>query len=1178
MTATKTNYTSEQQCAIETRNVSVALSAGAGCGKTFVLTERFLSHLQPASDKILPELAELHELIAITFTDRAAREMRDRIRGKCFERLQSAPADQIDYWLRLLRSLDAARISTIHAFCGALLRSHAVEARLDPRFAVIEQAQADTLLAELIDDLLRENLTNRESAAMDLAAQFGLDRLRELIAELVSYGRAISFEEWLRKSPAELAQVWDDYRRQIVLPTALADISTGPSVHELLAVIDGLGNATGELKSRCNALQTLLPGLPQSHSQVADLEAILQAARVQGAGSKKAWPDESLYERFKTAAERLRTEIKSVQKLTAFDIQAAEADAAAGLKLLSLAATALGNYDARKQELAWLDFNDLLIRARDLLIDPAHAELQQRLASQTRLLLVDEFQDTDPVQVELIKALCGPQLHEGKLFFVGDYKQSIYRFRGADPSVFRQLQRETPEPGRLPLTENFRSQPAILAFVNALFCEALSSAGDPAMQYVPLRANRGQVTAIPAVEFLWSVCTDLKKSDAGAKAEARRREAEQIARRIQQMLESGELLVRNATAGEEPQPHVVQPKDIAILFRALSDVQYYEDALRRWNIDYYLVGGHAFYAQQEIFDVVNLLRSLASQADEVALIGVLRSSIFSLTDETIYWLGQHRHGLAQGLFDQSLPVELTAEQTCRAAFAASTLRELRLLKDRLPIASLLNEAMQRTGYNAALLAEFMGERKLANLRKLMDQARAFDESGVLGLADFIVQLSEFVVHQPREPLAATHPEGTNVVRLMTIHQSKGLEFPVVFVPDMDRATFGADRGAVWNPQLGPLVKIPTRRDGSQHLTGLDLHHAIADAEDQAERLRLLYVATTRAADYLVLSSGVFDLQAPSSPWMKLLAERFDLENGHCLAILPDGYAQPEVKVHQTPEIEPPPTWDRQWRDLDQRLTEVAMLATKQPARDRGDQLAERIAVDFSSRRRFSVSRLSGILEATEDVAARSLPDEDEDRSPAAGGADLGTLVHAALSKLDYRNPSDVSAWIRRCAASHQNSLARHLEVAESLVRQFVLSARAQELVRAKQIHRELEFLLAWPPGANQSGAGECRYLQGFIDCIYQDSDGAWHLIDYKTNQISADAIAQLAKQYEMQLGLYALAIEKILGQPPVECVLYFMQPAMEHHFPWNDAARRQTIESINRAITVATAAPSTPEP
>ena len=534
-----------------------------------------------------------------------------------------------------------------------------------------------------------------------------------------------------------------------------------------------------------------------------------------------------------------------------------------------------------------------------MLTDPAHADLQKRLTSQVRLLLVDECQDTDPLQVELIKALCGTGRKRDNLFFVGDYKQSIYRFRGADPTVFRQLQQETPIEGRLPLTTNFRSQPAILHFVNALFCDALSADNDPALAYQALRPRRKQITATPAVEFLWAESHD-SKTQAGAKDAARRQEADFIARRIRGMLDHQEKLVGQPQADGVWSPRAVQQRDIAILFRALSDVQHYEERLRHYGIDYYLVGGHAFYAQQEIYDVVNLLRALDSPADAISLAGVLRSPMFALTDETLFWLSHHQDGLAGGLFADP-PVQIhDDEQKRRVEFAANTLNDLRRLKDRLPIAALLNGALALTGYDAALLAEFMGQRKLANLRKLVDQARAFDQSGVMGLADFIVQLSQFVVEQPREPLAATNPEGTDVVRLMTIHQAKGLEFPVVFVADIGRQVQHRDNAAVWHPELGPLVKVSRRGEKGAAISGLDLHQATSAAEDRAERLRLFYVATTRAADYLVLSGGVFnsDFESPSAPWLKLLAERFDLRTGRCSATLPsdDAFQIPEVKV------------------------------------------------------------------------------------------------------------------------------------------------------------------------------------------------------------------------------------------------------------------------------------------
>ena len=361
----------------------------------------------------------------------------------------------------------------------------------------------------------------------------------------------------------------------------------------------------------------------------------------------------------------------------AFDPEAARPIAQSALRLLAVADDVAAAYEAEKRAAAAMDFTDLLIRARDLLTGPHGDSLRQRLAAQTRLLLVDEFQDTDPLQVDLVKALCDGRFTAGKLFLVGDKKQSIYRFRGADPDVFCDLRQQIPVEGRLPLSENFRSQPAVLEFINALFAEELE---EPDQPYEPLKAVHKQVGPRPAVELLWaidaeaapSLPTNLRSGEGKTVERLRRREADFIARRIRGLLDSGEKIVWEKE-GENETARPVCPGDIAILFRALTDVAYYEEALRRWDIDYYLVGGHAFYAQQEIYDVANLLRSLANPGDEVSLAGVLRSPLFALLDETLFWLARQGKGLSAGLFAEELSPELDAEQAGRVRAAAATL-------------------------------------------------------------------------------------------------------------------------------------------------------------------------------------------------------------------------------------------------------------------------------------------------------------------------------------------------------------------------------------------------------------------------------------------------------------------------------------------------------------------------
>ena len=1239
-TARQQGLTEQQQRALGARGVSVALSAGAGCGKTFVLTERFLRCLEPAPAAAGGGL-RLDQLTAITFTERAAREMRDRIRSACAARLLQAPEAEVDHWLRLLRELDAARISTIHSFCGALLRAHAVEAGLDPRFRVLDQAQADTLLYELIDRQLRSRLDRREEAVLDLIVQFGLGGLRDMVRQLLAVRQEIDWPQWRGETADGLLARWQAYWRQDTLPRAAAKIVRAPAANVLLEVIRNQPPSHAAMRQRCEAI---VDGLEQLGKAAAarescsaqDLQAILavlrENAKVQGGGGKKAWASEELYETFRDAASTLRGLIDDTQQRLAFDPEAARPAAEAGLRLLTVADEVAAAYEAEKTEMAVLDFNDLLIRARDLLAaadqnnvpttipvasrDTA-AALRKRLAGQIKLLLVDEFQDTDPLQVNLVKAICDGQFANGKLFFVGDFKQSIYRFRGADPHVFQQLRQELPAAGRLPLSQNFRSQPAVLEFINTLFSDELGP------EYEPLVPFRTQVAPTPAVEFLWATepeppgdwsisrstgdvpaddvvrehgpvplaspaeTTDENRDSVHAVSPTerlRRLEADWIARRLRAMLDAGEQIIWDEAAARAGRPaaRAVRPGDVALLFRALTNVEYYEEALRRHGIDYYLVGGHAFYAQQEIYDVVNLLRALANASDAVSLIGALRSPLFGLLDETLFWLGKHPEGVPGGLFAGRLPAELNAEQAGRVQHAAATLAELRAIKDRVPIAQLLQEALARTGYDAALLAEFLGQRKLANLRKLIDDARSFDQSGIFTLADFITQLSQFVARQPDEPLAATHAEAVDVVRLMTIHQSKGLEFPVVVIPDLDRPRRGPSGRVAFTPQLGPMIKDSSTAAAS----GYDLFWLSENDEEAAELVRLLYVATTRAADYLILSSGLPALGAAKSPWSELLGRHFDPQSGlprggggtvpsfvrrNCDCPLPEGRGGPLVKVTSSE----PPLLAKSVRTAPRPdLEQLVATAREMAAAGQGRKPVYLAAVPphATGRQLYSFSRLRGTLHARPVATQVVAVGDDAATEPAAlDPLGLGTLVHAVLADIDLARPEDVAMLVHRQAVRHLPDVSAGLEEPIRLIERLLTSPRGAAMAVAAEMHRELEFLLAWPPGSHTAD-GPC--LQGFIDCLYRDIAGGWHLLDYKSNRAEPAQVAAVAAGYEMQMLVYALAAERILGHPPEELTLYFLRPGVEHRFSWDDAARQRAVTMVNEAMQLLLPSPA----
>jgi ATP-dependent helicase/nuclease subunit A len=1215
-------FTPQQQAAIDTRDVSVGLSAGAGCGKTFVLTQRFLSHLQPG-----PNSVPLSSLVAITFTERAAREMRDRVRALCHERLEHAPVEEVPHWTRIVRELDTARISTIHSFCATLLRMHAVEAELDPGFELVAESVGGSFRERTQRDFLFSRLTARDQDAEDLVYRFGLDKLRWLLTIVARDIDRVRVADWESLTDEQLAETWRRQMLETVVPAQVRELCSGPDASRLLALFRTSLPAHPKMADAARELLELLPGLAESRNLDAGLASIDEFARLHGS-RVKAWSSEEDYEFAKGAMERLRKSAKKLRELLQVDVQGALVCAATGLALFRLARQAKSAYDTVKRERARLEFDDLLVKARDLLRD--QPKVAARLASGIRLLMVDEFQDTDPVQVEIVRALCGGNATNGRLFFVGDAKQSIYRFRGAEPRVFAQLREELPPAGRLPLSLNFRSQPAILRFVNALFDGALDS------EYEPLEPTLPQVTPEPAIEFLFpresapandsqtdsldEGAADVAASDNAASDNAasdnedatedekgvtvrRKAEAVGIANRIRTWRDEGTPLVRTKDAAEGPL-RPVRPRDIVLLFRAMSDVRIYEEALRDAGIDHYVIGGQAFFAQQEVFDIAHLCRGVEDTGDDIALLGALRSPMFGLADDTLLLLGMRGEGLWKGLM-AGPPPRLDERRRTAVERAAAILKELRTAKDNRTIAEWLELALELTGYDATLLAERLGPRKLANVRKLLDLARDFDTAGGFSLTDFAANLAESVQSEAKEALAATHPESSDVVRLMTIHQSKGLEFPVVFVVDLDRKTLPTRCDACFDPELGPLVHLESRFGETTENLGMKVWKHRESVHDAAESLRVLYVALTRAADVLVLSGGMAPSGKPAGAWLKFLATRFELDTGKPLVnpdtgacVIPERSCLtiPQVFVHAETT-----TGSAGRRSDPESRSPVGFretVATAEP----GDwpPLALPLPRRFGPDWRVSVSELEAALGAIasaeswffgagkasigfiEHVPARSRGA----KSTEVDAEQLGTLVHAALELVPLEPTVDpisidvealvVSAWGRTDRPLPDPLRAAAVDQTE----RWLASPLFGELLRGGTVQREIPFLLSRPapePLTRRSDVwSEVRRttVSGTIDLLYRHASGdpeCWRILDYKTSGPirPGDAPSMLAR-YELQLGLYCMALEQWLGLLPERISLVLLRDAVQEvHFQPTRDFLEHTARLCDRAFLAA---------
>ncbi len=852
--------TEQQQRAVDVRGTSVVLSAVAGCGKTRVLTERYVSHL-------VVDRAAVSEIIAFTFTDKAAREMRKRIQTAVRARtLQAQSDEERRLWRDQERDLETANIGTIHSFCTQLLQRFALVGGLDPGLEVLDETIAPSLRNKAVRDalygLLETDDTNGK-ALCELVRWYGWNATRSGLDGLLQHRDPSRWAEWIEMPTHAWIAAWGAARQ-----SQLNELNRpGSEVAGLLTIINDTRMPGPKMADRVALILDEFPKLSSASDPVTALARIREAAGVKGGEAKSKWSRPEEYERVKDALTELRKFIDNdIEPLFAVQV-GLERAADIGRMFLRVALACDGAYAAEKRRRGVIDFDDQLIMARNLLRD--RKEVRAVCQKQYKFLLVDELQDTDPVQMEIVELLVGKGLTTGKLFAVGDANQSIYRFRGADVDLFTNLRKQMSQGGQLSLTVNYRSQPAILHFVNALLCRDMPG-------YESLVPHVPQVNPKPSVEFLWT------PADGDARAN-RQAEAKRIAERIAAMIANEEQIATERVKDMPPMLRSVRAGDIVLLFRAMSNVGIYEAALSAAGLNYYVVGGRAFYAQQEIYDVLNLLLALGNPLDSLALAGVLRSPFGCLSDDGLYQLSRHEGGLWSALIDGDVRTEWSAADREAAERFANWFQSWRETKDRLPIAQLLNRVIADSGCDAALQYEPLGDRKLANLWKLIDQARAFDAAGGFTLDDFVRKLEDLVTAQPREEQAATQPAESNVVRIMSIHQAKGLEFPVVFLPDFAAKTrAGYDPSVVWDDDYGCIAAPPNEEPEPFPKFARKLYRRREDPLEQAEELRVLYVACTRAADFLVLSGSLDDSARDSNVQMRLLKRRFNIQTGDCL--------------------------------------------------------------------------------------------------------------------------------------------------------------------------------------------------------------------------------------------------------------------------------------------------------
>ena len=1042
--------TDEQARALGVSGASVALSAGAGCGKTFVLAERFIRALEG------PEARPLGRIVALTFTNKAARELRQRIRNEC--RVRLGDGRDPGRWRMVLRGLGAARIGTFHSFCGDVLRRHAVEAGVDPGFAVFDEAIALAIREEALDLALRERLVARDPDLIELAVEYGTGMVRQSLDDFLGNRSAGDLRDWAGREPRELVEGWTKLWNEQVRPAMIRAFLDG--LRPCLDLIAATTFDDPKARARLDGFREWTSRLATADDPVSLLDSAKDVAKVQGVAAK-LWPSAEVHEAVQAHFKSIRDDAKKLIKSLDCDAEMTLKAAEHGLMFARLAGHVREAYDRAKRARGGIDNDDLLILTRDLLQDPTNG-VRGALASSIDLVLVDEFQDTDPVQAEVLEAIGGPDLPDGKLFLVGDFKQSIYRFRGARPELFQAYRDRFPEAGRLALSANFRSVPAILDFVNALFADTFP---DPGAALRP-GGRPVETDGPPAVEFSWAPPDPegSTKSDVNAR---RRDEARRLARHLQRRLDGG-WIVRDKKSGALRPAH---QGDVAFLFRSLADSPEYEQALVAEGLDFHVVGGSGFYAQQEVLDLINVLTAVDDPLDGVSLAGALRSPFFSIGDDALYWLATARKGFPhEGLDHAEGPLldKLPEPDRPRAARARRLLDDWRGIKDRVPIATLIDRILVESGYEAALIGERLGDRKRANARKLVRMARRFDDQGGFTLADFVARLRADLRGATKETQAATTDEEGEVIRLMSIHQAKGLEFPIVVLPDLDRkrpgelkrVAFDADLGPLVNPVADPAVGEDGEESEAGHCLGWTIHRHRERLADDAEALRLFYVAATRARDALILSSATDPSKSPTSPALALLDRRFDRATGRLKGQLPDGWTIPRTRVVTEP-------------------TGPILAPGSHRRRPRLREVAEIIRASSAS------------PEPTPGPAwpRPHLIDLDPAFGLASGAARLDRLIRTILADPRALEPKRLEAVAQR-AARLQDPVSPDRLIDEAIAR---VDAWARSPL-GREVARSAEVIRAFPWQVRRPVGGDPTLFRGRGDFLYRRTSGEFGLV------------------------------------------------------------------------------------
>lgn len=1206
-------WTNEQQAAIDSRGQTLLLSAAAGSGKTAVLVERIIRRLL---DKEYP--IDITELLVVTFTKAAAAEMRDRIGTALMKALSETKDPRVERQLALLPS---AQISTLHAFCQHVIRKYFYTIDLDPAFSIAGEEELNLLRRQVLEDVFLSYYEDDEKASIlyPLADMFGSDRgddvLMDTVSRMYTYARSLAWpEHWLK----EAARAYD------VAPDAVIDdmVWAGPIKDAVRRILEEDARLYDGVLYHLRQREAFAPACD---TFVAEQAALRQAAQARSWNDlsrfvraidfprlkslrKLSDDDKAVWERCKKVRDDVKKDVIKTLQAVYFSATPEEwLDGMRAMKpvmdgLVTLTLDFAKAYGAAKKEKGWIDFSDLEHFCLQILLapdaspeHPVPSAAAEELRSQYEEVFIDEYQDTNGVQELITRLVSG----EDNRFMVGDIKQSIYRFRLADPTLFlekyQSFSRDEKAVQRcIDLGRNFRSVPVVLDAVNAVFSRAMTAEaagmdyGEREKLYAGRQAPDDERWIGGPVEVDIVPTPSDEEDDDGSTAFEK--ECRFIAGRIGELLASGRMAARKDGTLEP-----LSYRHIVVLLRSMAGkADVLIQALQEGGIPSYAEQSGGYFAAVEVQVMLALLRCIDNPEQDLAMAAVLRSPLVGLDETALAGVRLAGDGtLWQNLpaFVASLPDGVDEKEDLQQFMAAFD--SWRTYSRRHGVAELLQRLYDDTAYVDFVGAMPGGDVRQANLKALYDRARQYEEAGFRGLFRYLQLMDKMKEDGLDLAPAKVVSEKEDVVRIMSIHKSKGLEFPVVFIADMGKAFNRRDTQdqILFHNRLGIGLKQydPEWRMSYPTLIWSGIAAQLR-WEGTAEEERILYVAMTRARDQLILTGHSSHIDRDWQRWTSRLnpaqaKSYFDWVMPAALA--PFGakadadYARPgaawqdaiwQVRIARAvpagtveegaydgePRLEalrrgdltgtPVPSWLDEQLSWQYAYPQAVRTAAKFSVSEVKRRYQELHSDELQDEADLSVPAAAVIPPAPgEDDAFAALPPWLAGEEAAVSGAQRGTALHKALQ---YITPAadqttatlrrEIDAFVRQGLLSREEAKLVYVPALAA----FCQSDIGRRMAESPELHREYPFtvLLAGGDPLPETEAGEQILIQGVIDCLFREDD-AWILVDYKSDRLeTADAFRS---RYAVQLALYKRAVEQITHRPVEETYIYSLHLQQE---------------------------------